>query len=137
VRVRLDAAARPPWRRPRPEWRVFGWLARVGEREAWRLVAKDESHPVGDARDHAAFIAGPRTLEELALERDQLSLVERLPERKRRILVLHSVGYSYEEVGAITGDTPRTVERQLRRAKRLLRDARDDPGEGEPEATEP
>lgn len=54
-------------------------------------------------------------------DRELLALIDRLPERKRRILLLHALGYRYDEIGELTGDTVRTVDRQLARAKELLR----------------
>jgi DNA-directed RNA polymerase specialized sigma24 family protein len=35
---------------------------------------------------------------------------------------LHGAGYRYAEIAAATGDSRRTVERQLLRAKRALKD---------------
>jgi DNA-directed RNA polymerase specialized sigma24 family protein len=43
-----------------------------------------------------------------------------LPERQRRLIVLQALGCSYAELATLTGDTPRTVDRQLARAKRRL-----------------
>ena len=45
---------------------------------------------------------------------------EVLPERQRRLIALQAIGCSYAELAALTGDTPRTVDRQLARAKRRL-----------------
>ncbi len=46
-----------------------------------------------------------------------------LPARQRRLLALQAFGLSYAEIAGREGCTPRTVERQLLRAKRALRDA--------------
>jgi DNA-binding CsgD family transcriptional regulator len=34
---------------------------------------------------------------------------------------MHALGFTYAEIGRMTGDTVRTVERQLRRSKETLR----------------
>ena len=58
----------------------------------------------------------------LVEDREQLKLIRQLPERQQRILWLHALGLSYEEIAAYTGDTPRTVERQLLRGRSRLRE---------------
>jgi DNA-binding CsgD family transcriptional regulator len=61
--------------------------------------------------------AGPERLVEA---RERLALLDGVPERGRRALWLQAAGLSYEEMAAYTGDSERTVERQLMRAKRAL-----------------
>ena len=46
-----------------------------------------------------------------------------LPARQRRLLALQAFGLSYAEIAQREGCTPRTVERQLLRARRALRNA--------------
>ena len=58
----------------------------------------------------------------LVEDREQLKLVRQLPERQQRILWLQGLGLSYEEIAAYTGDTPRTVQRQLLRGRRRIRE---------------
>lgn len=57
------------------------------------------------------MVAGRLCLEEL----------RSLPERQRRILLLFAFGFTYVEIAERTGDTVRTVERQLCRARQGLR----------------
>jgi RNA polymerase sigma factor (sigma-70 family) len=106
---------------------AFAWLVTVAEHEAWRLARAGDAHaplvpalPSGDVppldapgepRDPLAPMHARERLHEVAAT---------LPERKLRIVALQALGYSYTEIAALTGDTPRTVDRQLRRAKRLL-----------------
>ena len=102
---------------------AWSWLKVVAIREAWRLDRQQrrtlplevlDAAPTTDGgiHQHAEFHA------ELArLERD-------LGERKRRILMLSAIGFTYDEIAEITGDSRRTVERQLFRARRLARQGR-------------
>jgi DNA-directed RNA polymerase specialized sigma24 family protein len=52
----------------------------------------------------------------------RLRALDRLPERRRRLIWLQGLGFSYAEMAGVTGDSPRTVERQLRRARQELAD---------------
>jgi DNA-directed RNA polymerase specialized sigma24 family protein len=47
----------------------------------------------------------------------------RLRPREARVLALRTAGYSREEIAELTGDSHRTIDRQLGRARRKLRDA--------------
>lgn len=99
---------------------LFAWLRQVAVREAIRL----------DRRFRQVVLMGEDTLDyvveaavDLDLEveaREALRLVGKLPERQRQVLALFAAGHSYEEIGAATGDSRRTTERQLMRAKRDL-----------------
>ena len=55
--------------------------------------------------------------------REALDAVAALPARQARVLGLHVAGYSYAEIGERTGDTYRTVDRQMARARRALQTA--------------
>jgi DNA-directed RNA polymerase specialized sigma24 family protein len=56
--------------------------------------------------------------------RDRLAELRQLPERQQRLVWMHAAGLTYLEMAERTGDTRRTVERQLLRAKgRLEREA--------------
>ncbi len=58
---------------------------------------------------------------EQALEvHERLAEIRRLPVRQQRLVLLHGFGYEYEEIAAVTGDTRRTVARQLLSAYRRL-----------------
>lgn len=102
---------------------LFAWLRAVACREAIRL----------DQRFRGSVLMGDDTLDhvvdaglepDLAIEaRDALSAVHDLPPRQRQLVALQAAGFSYEEAAVITGDSIRTVQRQLMRAKRALRAA--------------
>jgi RNA polymerase sigma factor (sigma-70 family) len=103
----------------------FGWLYVVARREAYRQSDRARREPaVGPPRD---LQRGSEVLEDLQVvaerrERDRChaELLRLLPERRRRMIVLHAAGFSYREIAALTGATQRTVERQLLRGKRAL-----------------
>jgi RNA polymerase sigma factor (sigma-70 family) len=115
-------AANPPIR----DEVVLSWLGTTAVREAWRLLRRERHHlPLGDEDqlgeviDLPAREPGPERLAEL---HEQLAEIRRLPPRQQRMVWLHGAGYRYAEIAAATGDSRRTVERQLLRAKRALKD---------------
>lgn len=107
---------------------IWSWLKVVAIREAWRLGAREQldvsyDEMVLSAQDSVIQVeALAEFYEELArLEHDVTT-------RQRRLVLLHAVGFKYTEIAAITGDSVRTVERQLRRARERLRRRECDPG---------
>ncbi|MGZ4246591.1 MAG: RNA polymerase sigma factor [Solirubrobacteraceae bacterium] len=62
---------------------------------------------------------------EQAIEREryeqQRAQLLSLPARQRQLLGLHGAGLTYEEIAERTGDSRRTVERQLLRGRARLR----------------
>jgi RNA polymerase sigma factor (sigma-70 family) len=101
------------------------WLVKTAQHEAFKLVRRD-------GRDHSLEAtleqAGDGTLrltapdpEELAVAHDRLRRLERLPARQQRLLWLQGFGLNYAEMAQHTGDTTRTVERQLLRARQAVR----------------
>jgi RNA polymerase sigma factor (sigma-70 family) len=106
---------------------VMSWLARTAVHEALKLLRRDRRELSLDADredDRAAPGPGsPTTPYELVEHRERLAVVRRLPERQQRVLWLHALGLSYVEIAAYEGCTPRTVERQLLRARQRVRDA--------------
>jgi RNA polymerase sigma factor (sigma-70 family) len=104
---------------------VFGWLATTAMREALRMLRLQKREAsLEDPVHWAEVIAlpvpapGPDRVVEM---REQLAEVRQLPVRQRQMLWLHGLGYEYGEISAQTGDSRRTVERQLLRAKRSLK----------------
>jgi DNA-directed RNA polymerase specialized sigma24 family protein len=106
--------------------RAFRWLGTTAIREAiqldrqsGRLVELDRAGgpPVADPRQDL-----DRGLEVLAAveEIDEA----RLRPRERRLIGLRVAGYTRHQMAAITGDSYRTVDRQLVRAQAQLRTAR-------------
>jgi RNA polymerase sigma factor (sigma-70 family) len=102
---------------------ALGWLTTTASREAIRAArAQQQEQPLdaGSGRliEFPARAPGPPRLVEL---REQLAEVRRLPVRQQRTLWLQSAGYSYGEISAQTGDSYRTIERQIARARQTLR----------------
>lgn len=115
---------------PRRSERIFAWLRTVAIREAWRLARRervclrlDEPAREGAMALHE-LIADRRSSLDVRLEAvAALELVASLPPRQRRLLSLQLAGFSYAETASITGDSLRTVDRQLQRAHRRMREA--------------
>ena len=107
---------------------VLSWLATTAVREAFKLSRRDRRELSLDAElertgelPFPSSAPGPAELVEL---RDRLAEVRRLPERQQRLVWMHAAGLTYVEMAGRTGDSRRTVERQLLRAKvRLEREA--------------
>jgi RNA polymerase sigma factor (sigma-70 family) len=104
---------------------ALAWLARTAVREACRLARRDarelsldlELQTAGDGLG-ATVMPGP---EQLVEQRDRLAALSGLPERQRRLLWLQAIGLGYAEIASYTGDSPRTIDRQLVRARRRVR----------------
>jgi RNA polymerase sigma factor (sigma-70 family) len=101
------------------------WLIETARHEAFRIVSRQlRDHSLeatletrGEEPLHGAF-PGP---DDLTLAHERLAQLQRLPPRQQRLMWLHGVGLTYAEMARYTGDTPRTIERQLLRAKRAVR----------------
>ena len=104
-----------------PRERAIGWVARVAEREAWRLSAREHDVATPDALALLEHRPGNEDPVEQVAQREVLRALAELPPRQRRALELQAQGYSYREISAQTGDTRRTAERQIMRGRRLLR----------------
>jgi RNA polymerase sigma factor (sigma-70 family) len=103
---------------------VLSWLATTAVREAFRLSRRDRRELSLDAELERtgelpllSSAPGPAELFEL---HDRLAEVEQLPVRQQRLVWMHAAGLTYVEIADRTGDTRRTVERQLLRAKGKL-----------------
>ncbi len=88
-----------------------------------RMQAREVSldlpgQPGAEIIDFPERAPGPDEVVEM---RERLAEVRALPVRQQRIVWLQGAGFDYREIGARTGDTRRTVERQLLRAKRKLK----------------
>ena len=109
---------------------AISWLIVTAIREAWRL-ARHEGRDLSleallqDTDDSEWEPLAP-DMEEIAGLRLRLELLRSLPERQGRLVWLQGLGLSYEEMGQATGDTGRTVQRQLLLGRHTLREI--DPG---------
>jgi RNA polymerase sigma factor (sigma-70 family) len=97
------------------------WLVRVAAREAVRQLHRgDRDRPLEELDDDQC--RAPDLIEEFTDSQARFGALERLPERQRRLVWLQGLGFSYTEMAGVTGDSPRTVERQLTRARQRLAD---------------
>jgi RNA polymerase sigma factor (sigma-70 family) len=111
-------------RRP-PAPVAFAWLCTTAIREAAKLhrrtaqmldldrVADALADPVRRIDDRLELIAAGEEVR-----------AARLRPREARLLGLRLAGYSRDQIAQLTGDSHRTVDRQLGRAQRKLRTAR-------------
>jgi RNA polymerase sigma factor (sigma-70 family) len=97
------------------------WLVRVAAREALRLMdLRDRDRPLEVLDDDPG--RAPDLIDAFADSHVRFGAVDHLPERQRRLIWLQGLGFSYSEMAGVTGDSTRTVERQLQRARRKLAD---------------
>jgi RNA polymerase sigma factor (sigma-70 family) len=102
----------------------LGWLATTATREALRLVRtrrrdislEQEQEEEGELLE-VIFDPGPEQVLEL---RERLAEIRQLPPRQHRLVMLQGFGYRYSEISEVTGDSCRTIDRQLLRARRKL-----------------
>lgn len=112
--------------------RGLAWLRKVA-RTAGRRAARERECPAGslshgggegdwELEEPSGALRGPlgRVLDREAQEQawDRL---RGLTARERRLLGLQAFGFSYEEIAGLTGDSLRTVERQVLRGRAKLR----------------
>jgi RNA polymerase sigma factor (sigma-70 family) len=107
---------------------ALGWLARTAMHEALKLIRVERRELSLDelseriSPDRPAPWALAPSVEEQVEQRARLASLEALPERQQRVIWLQGLGFSYTEMAGHTGSSRRTVERQLMRAKRTLRE---------------
>jgi RNA polymerase sigma factor (sigma-70 family) len=105
-----------------PRDSAFAWLVTTARREAVRLVLRGAAlAALADGDEAAVSATSAPAPEEVAELRSRLDAVALLPKRQQRVLWLHAAGHTYVEIARYTGDTRRTVERQLLRARRSAR----------------
>ena len=86
---------------PRRKGSIFGWLATVAIREAWRLHAVEsrDAHDGGevilDALESRGATAGP---EDWIAVDEVAKALRTIHPRKRRMLLLHAAGFSHREI---------------------------------------
>jgi RNA polymerase sigma factor (sigma-70 family) len=95
---------------------VLPWLVTTASREALKLLRRSQRElPLDQLREPHQI--GPEQIVEL---RDRLAQLRILPRRQQRLVWLQGLGLSYAEMAEYTGDSQRTIERQILRAKRAL-----------------
>lgn len=104
---------------------MFSWLATTAVRQAWKLNRREQRDlslevAAGDVGELPLPNPSPGPPERFEL-REQLAQLAELPERQRRFIWLRAAGLTYVEMAAYTGDTVRTVDRQIARATERIR----------------
>jgi RNA polymerase sigma factor (sigma-70 family) len=101
------------------------WLVKTAMREAFKLIGRGSRDDSLEAELEACgeipapdLRPGPAEVYE---QRERLDTLSSLSPRQGRLLWLYGLGLSYEEIAVQDGCTSRTVERQLQRARRSLR----------------
>ena len=108
-----------------PSHGALAWMTRTAVHEAWRLEARrardellDEAALKRELRQREQAIPG---VDQLAAQRARLDLVAQIPPRPRRFLLRQALGRSYREIAADEAVSLTTTNKQIVRAKRLLR----------------
>jgi RNA polymerase sigma factor (sigma-70 family) len=95
---------------------VLPWLLTTASREALKLLRRSaREFPLDQL--HEPHRIGPEQIVEF---RERLGQIGTLPRRQQRLIWLQALGLSYAEMAGYTGDTRRTIERQVLRARRSL-----------------
>jgi RNA polymerase sigma factor (sigma-70 family) len=99
---------------------ALAWLVKTATRQAWKLNTRERREASLEAvAEPLSQLPGPDERVEL---RERLAELGGLPERQRRLVWLRAAGLSHVEMSAYTGDTVRTVQRQLLRATDRMRE---------------
>jgi DNA-directed RNA polymerase specialized sigma24 family protein len=107
-------------------WGPLAWLTTTAVREAWRLNCLEWQTTPRSPNKLDAIIAGhddtaPNTAKLAALHQ-RLELIDEIPERPRRFLLRLALGHSYDEIAAAEHASYSTTNKQIARAKGLLRE---------------
>jgi RNA polymerase sigma factor (sigma-70 family) len=105
---------------------ALSWLVTTAIRQAWRLNRREQLELSLEA---AADAIGELTAPALGVgpveqveQKERLGEIRQLPERQQRLIWLRAAGLSYVEMAAYTGESVRTVERQILRATHRIRE---------------
>jgi RNA polymerase sigma factor (sigma-70 family) len=105
---------------------AVSWLITTAVREARKLARQAQRDAsleavIGEGAEFPSPRADGRP-HVWAEDRDRLSRLRALPTRQQRVAWLYGLGLTYDEIARSQGCTTRTVERQLQRARSVLRD---------------
>jgi DNA-directed RNA polymerase specialized sigma24 family protein len=108
---------------------TFVWLYGVATCEAYRLCEAERRYThlqqVLPARSCEALIADASCIDDILEAREALDILASLPDREREDLTLVVAGFSYDEIGEMTGGrTFSAVRRQVDKARGRVRLAR-------------
>jgi len=101
---------------------ALAWLTTTAVHEAYKLINRAQRAGSLDRALETGLEppAPQRGPPEHAQDHEQLELLRQLPDRQQRIIILRAAGLSHAEISQTTGDTERTVQRQLYRAHATL-----------------
>jgi RNA polymerase sigma factor (sigma-70 family) len=105
---------------------VVSWLTTTAVREAWKLDGRERrEHSLEAIAAPDGELPIPSSLpgpDEQLAQRERLAALQTLPERQQRMVWLRALGLSYHEMAAYTGESVRSVERQIARASKRMRE---------------
>ena len=104
---------------------AVAWVVTTAVHEAVKLnrrACRDLSlEALMDATDDLQLSRTAPSAHDALAPRLRLELIDSLPERRRRLLWLQAVGFTYPEIAMRAGETVRSVERQLTKGRAGLR----------------
>jgi DNA-directed RNA polymerase specialized sigma24 family protein len=101
-------------------WR--GWLFRVAQHEAWTLEAAQRDHASLDEHDRherrsTGVLSQAHDPHVTNIEvGEAFEILDRLPERLRRVALLRALGMRHKDISELTGDSPARVGQLIFRA---------------------
>jgi DNA-directed RNA polymerase specialized sigma24 family protein len=96
---------------------------RVAVHEALRAIVRaSRDVPLEELEEDREPRTVPDLRHGLTEGRERLRMIGELPVRQQRLVWLHGLGFSYAEMAVATGESRRTIERQLLRARHALAD---------------
>ena len=105
----------------RGEARFSTWLHRIAVNSALQAVRRAETRHKREAPMPESLAVSPPSRDALLSQRLEWAL-DRLPERMRKVLILHDVeGYTHEEIGELLGTAAGTSKSQLFKARAKMR----------------
>lgn len=134
----IDDACQQAWtillrRQPDRGPTLFAWLRTVAVHEAYRLSDRTRGElsleaplpGVDDAESLGDHLPAPDVVDHTLEARRAMRALGALPAKQRRYATLRAAGFSYQEIVALEGVTYTNVNKHLVKARRRLRELRD------------